>query len=69
VPVYYFPVADVRQEVLEASDHHTPTPFKGEASYWTIRVGDRVADHAPGAISARHLTACTSRAMSPCTGT
>jgi uncharacterized protein (DUF427 family) len=46
VPVYYFPLADVRQEVLQASAHHTPSPLKGEASYWTIRVGDRVAEHA-----------------------
>lgn len=46
VPVYYFPLADVRQEVLEASEHHTYSPLKGEASYWTIRVGERVAEHA-----------------------
>jgi uncharacterized protein (DUF427 family) len=46
VPVYYFPLEDVRQEVLEASEHHTPSPLKGEASYWTIRVGERVAEHA-----------------------
>jgi uncharacterized protein (DUF427 family) len=46
VPVYYFPLSDARQEVLEASDHHTHSPLKGEASYWTIRVGDRVAENA-----------------------
>jgi uncharacterized protein (DUF427 family) len=46
VPVYYFPLSDVRQEVLEASDHHTPSSLKGAASYWTIRVGDRVAQNA-----------------------
>jgi uncharacterized protein (DUF427 family) len=46
VPVYYFPLDDVRPEVLEASDHHTHSPLKGEASYWRIRVGDRVAEHA-----------------------
>lgn len=46
LPVYYFPLSDVRQEVLEASEHHTPSPLKGEASYWTIRVGERVAEHA-----------------------
>ena len=28
VPVYYFPMEDVRQEVLEASDHHTHSPSK-----------------------------------------
>ena len=46
LPVYYFPLEEVRQEFLEASDHHTYSPLKGEASYWTIRVGDRVAEHA-----------------------
>ncbi len=46
LPVYYFPLEDVRQEVLEATDHHTHSPLKGEASYWTIRVGDRVAENA-----------------------
>ena len=46
LPVYYFPLSDVRQEVLEVSDHHTHSPLKGEASYWTIRVGERVAEHA-----------------------
>jgi uncharacterized protein (DUF427 family) len=46
LPVYHFPMQDVRQEVLEATDHHTHSPLKGEASYWTIRVGDRVAENA-----------------------
>ena len=46
LPVYYFPLSDVRQEVLEASDHQTHSPLKGKASYWTIRAGDRVAEHA-----------------------
>ncbi len=46
LPVYYFPLEDVRQEGLEATDHLTHSPLKGEASYWTIRVGDRVAENA-----------------------
>ena len=29
LPVYYFPLEDVRQEVLEATDHHTHSPLKG----------------------------------------
>jgi uncharacterized protein (DUF427 family) len=45
-PVYYFPPEDVRQDLLEATDLHTRCPYKGEASYWSIRVGDRVADNA-----------------------
>jgi uncharacterized protein (DUF427 family) len=44
LPVYYFPHSDIRQEVLEVSDHKTHSSLKGEASYWTIRVGDRVAE-------------------------
>lgn len=39
-PVYYFPEEDVRTELLEPTDHTTRCPFKGEASYRTIRVGD-----------------------------
>lgn len=46
LPVYYFPPEDVRQDVLEPTDLHTHCPFKGEASYWTVRVGDAVAENA-----------------------
>jgi uncharacterized protein (DUF427 family) len=45
-PVVYFPEDDVAQRFLERSDHATFCPFKGEASYWTIRVGDRRAENA-----------------------
>jgi uncharacterized protein (DUF427 family) len=43
-PSYYFPPEDVRPDVLESSDRHTRCPKKGEASYYTIRVGDSVID-------------------------
>jgi uncharacterized protein (DUF427 family) len=46
LPVFYFPMADVRKDLMEASEHHTHSPLKGEASYWTVRVGDRVAENA-----------------------
>src|SRR5437588_6420793 len=36
-PVYYFPPADVRTELLEPTARHTRCPKKGEASYYTIR--------------------------------
>src|ERR1022692_2979513 len=39
-PIYYFPPDDVRSDVLEPSDRRTRCPKKGEASYYTIRVGD-----------------------------
>src|SRR3954454_13518374 len=42
LPVYYVPEDDLRAELLEPSDTRTRCPHKGEASYWTIRVGDRV---------------------------
>jgi len=46
LPVYYFAQEDVRMELLEESDHTTHCPFKGDASYWSVRVGDRVAENA-----------------------
>lgn len=46
LPQLYVPVADVRVELLESTGHTTHCPFKGDASYWTIRVGDRTADNA-----------------------
>jgi uncharacterized protein (DUF427 family) len=44
-PVVYFPRDDVRFELLESTDHGTFCPFKGEASYWTLRIGDRVEEN------------------------
>jgi uncharacterized protein (DUF427 family) len=46
LPVYYFPQEDVRMDLLEESDHTTCCPFKGEATYWSVRVGDSVAENA-----------------------
>ena len=45
-PVVYFPRGDVRFEVLEATDHETFCPFKGEARYWTLRVGEHCEENA-----------------------
>jgi uncharacterized protein (DUF427 family) len=45
LPVYYFPESDVRSDVLVQSEKRTHCPHKGEAHYWTIRVGGReIAD-------------------------
>jgi uncharacterized protein (DUF427 family) len=43
LPVYYFPVEDVDEEYLEPSEKQSTCPRKGEASYFMVRVGDRVA--------------------------
>jgi len=45
LPVFYFPMEDVRMDLLEVSDHRTFSPLKGEAAYRTLRVGDRVAQN------------------------
>lgn len=46
-PVYYLPPKDVRLDLLTAApDYHTFCEFKGIASYWDLRVGDRSADKA-----------------------
>jgi uncharacterized protein (DUF427 family) len=46
LPVYYFPEEDLRAALLEPSEHMTRCPYKGQASYRSIRVGDRVAENA-----------------------
>ncbi len=43
---YYFPQDDVRMDLLSPIPDSTHCPYKGDASYWTINVGDRVL---PGA--------------------
>jgi len=45
-PVLYVPEADVAGELLEPTDTRTTCPFKGEASYWSVRAGDRLAKDA-----------------------
>jgi uncharacterized protein (DUF427 family) len=45
-PVYYLPLEDVDPEVLEASSHESYCPFKGDASYYSLRDGDTVATDA-----------------------
>ena len=45
-PVYYFPPADVRMDLMRPTERSSHCPFKGDASYWTIAVADRVAENA-----------------------
>jgi uncharacterized protein (DUF427 family) len=46
VPVYYFPRDHVRMDLMHPSDHTTHCPFKGNAVYWSITVGDRHSKNA-----------------------
>ena len=46
LPVLYLPETDVRLDLLQPSDHMTHCPFKGDASYWSVHVDDRVAPNA-----------------------
>src|SRR5919108_6453003 len=46
LPVLYFPEDEVRMDLLEPTDHSTHCPFKGDAAYWSVRVGDEVAENA-----------------------
>src|SRR5713101_6540604 len=36
---YYIPKLDVRMDLLEPTNTVTHCPYKGDASYWTLRVG------------------------------
>lgn len=40
---HYFPRDDVRMDLLDPTTTETVCPFKGQASYWTLRIGD--AEH------------------------
>ena len=37
---YYIPKLDVRMDLLEATRTVSHCPYKGDASYWSLRVGD-----------------------------
>ena len=46
LPRWYLPRADVRTDLLEPSDTVTHCPFKGDARYWNLRIGERVVEDA-----------------------
>jgi uncharacterized protein (DUF427 family) len=45
-PVPYVPLEDFDAELLAPTDHTTHCPFKGDASYWSVRAGGAVRENA-----------------------
>lgn len=45
-PVYYIPPEDIRMEHFAATPRASFCEFKGQASYYTITVGGKIAEHA-----------------------
>ena len=45
-PVLYVPRADARMELFERTTKSTHCPYKGDASYYSARVGERVSENA-----------------------
>jgi uncharacterized protein (DUF427 family) len=46
LPVFYFPEADVRTDLLRPSERSERDHVKGNARFWSLAVGDRVAEDA-----------------------
>lgn len=45
-PVFYIPRADADASLLERTTRSTYCPYKGDASYFSIRAGGRVSENA-----------------------
>jgi uncharacterized protein (DUF427 family) len=39
---HYLPIIDVRMDLIEPSSTRTQCPYKGEAHYWNVRLGDTI---------------------------
>ncbi|MBD3882737.1 DUF427 domain-containing protein [Phormidium tenue FACHB-886] len=44
-PVYYIPLEDIKQEYLIRTNRSTFCEWKGQAAYYTLKVGDRIAEN------------------------
>ncbi len=45
-PIHYIPRQDVHMFYLQRTDHGTHCPFKGDASYFSVCVGETTVDNA-----------------------
>ena len=46
LPVYCFPGDDVRMDLMEKTQHSSVFSPQGTATYWSIKVGDKIAENA-----------------------
>src|SRR5687767_1875136 len=44
-PVVYFPRQDVAMEYMGKTDNHTHCPYKGDASYYTLRMDSYIEEN------------------------
>lgn len=54
-PVYYFPPNDIQPGVLQPSPRGSFCEWKGQATYWTVQVGETVATDAAWSYAAPTL--------------
>jgi uncharacterized protein (DUF427 family) len=47
---YYIPKEDVRMDLLLPGKGHSRCPYKGEASYWSDKVGEKEYPQSSGAM-------------------
>lgn len=45
-PVHYLPREDVAMDLLTRTTHGSHCPFKGDAAYYSVTVGDRTVENA-----------------------
>jgi len=45
-PVIYFPREDADMPHLTETSHHTHSPYMGEASYYTLKIGNGIEENA-----------------------
>jgi uncharacterized protein (DUF427 family) len=45
IPLYYFPIEDVRTELLTPSAHTRPSDALGVAAYFSVKLGERVSEN------------------------
>ena len=45
-PVQYIPREDTQMGSLQATQHKTHCPYKGDASYFSVKAGDKSAENA-----------------------